>query len=120
MALTASITTADGVVHDSAYALVYPLTLQTLTGDSQVKMTLHCWHSQSSKENQYSELSGYPTEISFHGEAALEAIVNGLSAMADIEWTENPEQNALLAEAAIIEAIEDAIIGQRPEFTRIL
>jgi len=119
MALTAVITTDDGVEHTNAYAEVYPLTIQTVTGDMSLSMQLHCWHDLAAKAAGRGELAGYPQPISLNGSAAEVAIVTGMAPLADIEWTEDPIVNAGLAQAAIIAAMEDVVIGQFPMFSRV-
>ena len=117
MALTASITTSDGTEHPNAFAMVYPVTLQVLPGDAQVKIGLHCWRDEASKIAGRSELAGYPTEIVFIGEAADTAIAQGLLPLAAIQWT-GAEADLPIALDAVVAAIEDAVIAQRPEFSR--
>lgn len=120
MAMTAMIETSDGVTHPNAFALVYPLTLQTLTGDAQLRMTVHCWHSVDSRSAGKAELDGFPTEIQLDGDAALAAIVGGLGSMSAISWGSDPVANALVAESAIIAALENTVVGLMPQFSRIV
>lgn len=119
MPLTASITASEGVSHANAYALVYPLQIQTVSGDQEIRLTLHCWHDAAAHAAKRGELEGYPTEVRLCGEAALNAIVAGMAPLAAIQWTGEPLQDAALAEAAIVAAMENAVVGERPEFSRI-
>ena len=119
MALTASITTSDGVTHTNAHALVYPLQIQTVAGDQEIRLTLHCWHDEAAKTAGRGELEGYPTEVRLNGEAAMAAIVAGMAPLAEIAWTGNPLADAALAEAAIIGAMESVVMAERPEFSRL-
>jgi hypothetical protein len=118
MSLTAHITTPDGAEHPNAVAAIYPLTLQTIPGDMEVRMMLHCWHSAASRQAGASELSGYPAEVRIAGEQAQIAIVTGLASLATLQWTQDPATNAGMAEAAIIAAMEEAVIQQFPAFVQ--
>jgi len=120
MALTANITTPDGGEHPNVYAEVYPLIIQTVTGDTELKMSVHCWHDLAAKQADKRELQGYPAEIRLAGEAAQIALVTGMAPLAGIEWTADPVTNAGLAEAAIIAAMEDVVTEQFPMFSRIV
>lgn len=119
MSLVGNITTGDGVNHTAAHGLCYPLQIQTLAGDPRVRLTLHAWHSEAARSAGASELDGYPLDLEWHGEAALAAIVAGLSAMSSIAWTGNPIADAQLAEQAIIAAMETAVCAQMPQFSRV-
>ena len=119
MALTANITTPDGVEHPNAYGLIYPMQITALDTEMRIDAGIHCWHDQAAKVAGRSELAGYPQPISLSGEAAQIALVTGLAPLAAIEWVADPVVNAGLAEAAIIAAMEAVVIGQFPMFSRL-
>lgn len=120
MAMTASLTTPDGAEHPSAYAKIYPLTLQILPGDEIASLTLHCWHSQSAFESGLPELSGFPTEIRFIGQAAQQKTLQAVVAMGAVTPTGDPAIDGPAVTEAVIAALENIVIAERPEFARVV
>lgn len=118
MAMTASLTTPDGAEHPSAYAKIYPLTLQILPGDEIASLTLHCWHSQSAFESGLPELSGFPTEIRFIGQAAQQKTLQAIAAMGAVQMTGDIELDGPAMTEAIIAVLEDIVCAERTEFSR--
>ena len=120
MAMTASITTPDGVEHSAAFAKVYPLTLQVLPGDERFPATLHCWHSAASFAANAAELSGYPQDITLSGAAAQQSIMDMMLSVLPITLTGDPEVDGPATIEAVIAALEEAVIALRPEFSRVV
>ena len=120
MALTANITTPDGVEHPSVFGMVYPVTMQTIEGDTHVIIGLHAWHNEAAKLAGKSELAGYPDTITIKDGDALAAIGSGVFAMTALEFTGDPETDLPVALDAVVKAIENAVIAQRPEFSRVV
>lgn len=120
MAMTASITTPDGVTHAEAFAKVYPLTVQVLPGDEKASVTLHCWHSESAFTAGASELSGYPVDIQFIGEAAQQRIMQAVVALGAVTPTGDPAIDGPAVTEAVIAALENIVIAERPEFARVV
>lgn len=119
MALTASLTTPDGAEHPAAYAKIYPLTLQILPGDELASLTVHCWHSQSAFESGLPELSGFPTEIRFIGQAAQQKTMQAIAAMRAVPSTGDIEIDGPATTEAVIAALETIACAERPEFSRV-
>lgn len=120
MALTASFTTPDGAEHTAAFAKVYPLTLQILPGDEIASLTLHCWHSEAAFTAGLPELSGFPTEIRFVGQAAQQRIMQALAAMTALPMTGDPAIDGPAVTEAVIAALENIVIAERTEFSRVI
>lgn len=120
MALTASFTTPDGAEHPAAFSKVYPITLQILPGDEIASITLHCWHSESAFTAGLPELSGFPTEIRYVGQAAQQKIMQTLAVMKSVPSTEDPIADGVATTEAVIAALEDIICAERPEFHRVV
>lgn len=120
MAMTASITTPDGVTHAEAFAKVYPVTVQVLPGDEKASVTLHCWHSEAAFNSGASELSGYPVDISFVGAAAQQRIMQAGVALGSVTPTGNPAIDGAAFTEAVIAALENIVIAERPEFARVV
>ena len=120
MAMTASFTTPDGAEHPQAFAKVYPLTLQILPGDEIAALTVHCWHSQTAFESGLPELSGFPTEIRFVGQAAQQKIMQTLADMKAVPSTGDPLVDGNATTEAVIAALETIVCAERPEFSRAI
>ena len=120
MALTATLTTPDGAEHPQAFAKIYPLTLQILPGDEIAALTLHCWHSQAAFESGLPELSGFPTEIRYIGQAAQQKIMQTLADMQAVPSTGDPLVDGNATTEAVIAALEDIVCAERPEFSRVV
>lgn len=118
MAMTASLTTPDGAEHPSAYAKIYPLTLQILPGDEIAALTVHCWHSQTAFESGLPELPGFPTEIRFVGQAAQQKTMQAIAAMGAVQMTGDIELDGPAMTEAIIAVLEDIVCAERTEFSR--
>ena len=120
MAMTASITTPDGAEHPQAFAKVYPLTLQILPGDELAALTLHCWHSESAFDLGLPELTGFPTEIRFIGQAAQQKIMQAIAAMRAVPTTGDIAIDGPATTEAVIAALENIVCAERPEFSRVV
>lgn len=120
MAMTASLTTPDGAEHPQAFAKVYPITLQILPGDEIASLTVRCWHSQAAFESGLPELSGYPTEIRFVGQAAQQKTMQAIAAMRAVPTTGDIAIDGPATTEAVIAALEDIVIAERPEFARVV
>ena len=119
MAMTASITTPDGAEHTAAFAKIYPITLQILPGDEIASLTLHCWHSQSAFESGLPELSGFPTEIRFIGQAAQQKTLQALAAMTALPMTGDIAIDGPATTDVVVAALEDIVCTERPEFSLV-
>jgi hypothetical protein len=119
MPLTTSITTPDGALHAQAHAIVFPLLIQTLPGQTLIEIGLHCWHDEAAMAAGMSELSGYPETIELLGSDAELALGAAMGALAQLAWSGNPETDTPLAIGAIVTHIEDVVIAHRPQFSRI-
>ena len=120
MAMTASFTTPDGAEHPQAFAKVYPITLQILPGDEIASLTLHCWHSEATFESGLPELSGFPTEIRYVGQAAQQKIMQTQADMKAVPSTGDPIVDGNATTEAVIAALENIICAERPEFSRVV
>ena len=120
MAMTASITTPDGAEHTSAFAKVYPLTLQILPGDEIAALTVHCWHSETAFTAGLPELSGFPTEIRFVGQAAQQRIMQALAAMTALPLTGDIAIDGPATIEGVIAALETIVCAERTEFSRVI
>ena len=120
MAMTASFTTPDGAEHPQAFAKIYPLTLQILPGDEIAALTVHCWHSQAAFELGLPELSGFPTEIRYVGQAAQQKIMQTLADMKAVPSTGDPLVDGNATTEAVIAVLEDIVCTERPEFSRAI
>jgi len=120
MAMTASLTTPDGAEHPQAFAKVYPLTLQILPGDEIASLTLHCWHSQAAFELGLPELSGFPTEIRYVGQAAQQKTMQAIAEMRAVPTTGDISIDGPATTEAGIAALEDIVCTERPEFSRVV
>ena len=120
MALTATLTTPDGAEHPQAFAKIYPLTLQILPGDEIAALTLHCWHSEAAFTAGLPELSGFPTEIRYIGQAAQQKTMQAIAAMGAVPATGDIAIDGPATTEAVIAALEDIICAERPEFSRVV
>lgn len=119
MAMTATLTTPDGAEHPQAFAKVYPITLQVLPGDEIAALTVHCWHSQVAFESGLPELSGFPTEIRFVGQAAQQKTMQAIAAMRAVPTTGDIAIDGPATTEAVIAALEDIVCTELPEFSRV-
>ena len=118
MALTANITTPDGVDHPEAYGLIYPMQITALDTEMSIRADIHCWHNQAAREAGKAELSGFPASVSWSGAEAGVKLVETLAGLAGITWGADPVANATLAQESIVAALEAAVVSVDTRFSR--
>lgn len=111
MALTAFITTRDGIQHPNVHALIYPVEIRTLPGDYLLRITVHAWHDKTAHDGHYNELEGFPMPVQLQGEAAEAAIINGLSSL---PFSDPPDSSAI--KEAFVAALENVVVTQDSRF----
>lgn len=118
MALTGSIVSPDGTEHVGVFALCYPLTLQVLPEGVVVAVDVHAWRSHQAHLGGLAELQGYPVTVELTGDDAEQAIGEAVSGLTAAQWSGDPAIDTPAAVHTVVGVIEDAVIAQRPEFSR--
>jgi hypothetical protein len=120
MALTANITTPDGVEHPEAYGLIYPMQITALDTEMSIRADIHCWHNEAARESGKAELNGFPASVSWSGDDAGVKLVETLAGLAGVQWGADPVANAMIAQQSIVAALETAVVSVDTRFTRAL